>query len=158
MREAFPEVPIVADLKTMDGGYLEAEMMAQAGASVVLVARGEEKLAEALDEITALGGKAVTYTCDISDFDACDALIDEIAREIKPDVIQLHGSETAARAAAIKTRSGIAVMKAVKVANSIGIGVAVLVGLGFATFPLVIFTSPGSLAQPPAESAEIEIR
>jgi succinate dehydrogenase / fumarate reductase cytochrome b subunit len=33
---------------------------------------------------------------------------------------------------------------------------AVLVGLGFATFPLVIFTSPESLAQPPAESAEIE--
>ena len=28
MRERFPEVPVVADLKTMDGGYLEAEMMA----------------------------------------------------------------------------------------------------------------------------------
>ena len=26
-------VPIVADLKTMDGGYLEAEMMAKAGAT-----------------------------------------------------------------------------------------------------------------------------
>ncbi|HXJ96722.1 MAG TPA: orotidine 5'-phosphate decarboxylase / HUMPS family protein [Terriglobia bacterium] len=29
--------PIVADLKTMDGGYLEAEMMAQAGATHVVV-------------------------------------------------------------------------------------------------------------------------
>ena len=28
-----PEHPIVADLKTMDGGYLEAEMMAKAGAT-----------------------------------------------------------------------------------------------------------------------------
>ena len=44
LREAFPEVPIVADLKTMDGGYLEAEMMAQAGAThVVVMARAHEE-------------------------------------------------------------------------------------------------------------------
>ena len=33
----YPETPIVADLKTMDGGWLEAEMMAKAGASMVVV-------------------------------------------------------------------------------------------------------------------------
>ena len=33
----YPNHPIVADLKTMDGGYLEAEMMAKAGASFVVV-------------------------------------------------------------------------------------------------------------------------
>jgi 3-hexulose-6-phosphate synthase len=37
LRAAFPEVPIVADLKTMDGGWLEAEMMAKAGATHVVV-------------------------------------------------------------------------------------------------------------------------
>jgi 3-hexulose-6-phosphate synthase len=37
LRQAFPQVPIVADLKTMDGGYLEAEMMAKAGATHVVV-------------------------------------------------------------------------------------------------------------------------
>jgi 3-hexulose-6-phosphate synthase/6-phospho-3-hexuloisomerase len=37
LRAAFPETPIVADLKTMDGGYLEAEMMAKAGATHVVV-------------------------------------------------------------------------------------------------------------------------
>ena len=37
LREAFPETPIVADLKTMDGGYLEAEMMTKAGATHVVV-------------------------------------------------------------------------------------------------------------------------
>ena len=37
LREQFPQVPIVADLKTMDGGYLEAEMMAKAGATHVVV-------------------------------------------------------------------------------------------------------------------------
>jgi 3-hexulose-6-phosphate synthase len=44
LREAFPGVPIVADLKTMDGGYLEVEMMAKAGAThVVVMARAHEE-------------------------------------------------------------------------------------------------------------------
>jgi 3-hexulose-6-phosphate synthase/6-phospho-3-hexuloisomerase len=44
LRQAFPRVPIVADLKTMDGGYLEAEMMAKAGAThVVVMARAHEE-------------------------------------------------------------------------------------------------------------------
>lgn len=44
LREAFPKIPIVADLKTMDGGYLEAEMMAKAGAThVVVMARAHEE-------------------------------------------------------------------------------------------------------------------
>ena len=44
LRAAFPGVPIVADLKTMDGGYLEAEMMAKAGAThVVVMARAHEE-------------------------------------------------------------------------------------------------------------------
>jgi 3-hexulose-6-phosphate synthase len=37
LRREFPHHPVVADLKTMDGGYLEAEMMANAGATHVVV-------------------------------------------------------------------------------------------------------------------------
>ena len=37
LHERFPQIPIVADLKTMDGGYLEVEMMARAGASWCVV-------------------------------------------------------------------------------------------------------------------------
>jgi len=37
LRQEFPDVPIVADLKTMDGGWLEAELMAKAGATHVVV-------------------------------------------------------------------------------------------------------------------------
>ncbi len=37
LRDAFPDTPIVADLKTMDGAGLEAEMMFQAGANMVVV-------------------------------------------------------------------------------------------------------------------------
>src|SRR5579871_1215868 len=44
LRERVPGIPIVADLKTMDGGYLEAEMMAKAGAThVVVMARAHEE-------------------------------------------------------------------------------------------------------------------
>lgn len=44
LRSRFPEVPIVADLKTMDGGWLEAELMAKAGAThVVVMARAHEE-------------------------------------------------------------------------------------------------------------------
>ncbi len=44
LRDRFPDIPIVADLKTMDGGYLEAEMMAGAGAThVVVMAQAHEE-------------------------------------------------------------------------------------------------------------------
>jgi 3-hexulose-6-phosphate synthase/6-phospho-3-hexuloisomerase len=43
LRARFPDHPIVADLKTMDGGFLEAEMMAKAGAThVVVMGRAHE--------------------------------------------------------------------------------------------------------------------
>jgi len=37
LRDKYPDTPIVADLKTMDGGWLEAEIMAKAGATHVVV-------------------------------------------------------------------------------------------------------------------------
>lgn len=37
LRERFPNHPVVADLKTMDAGFLEAEMMFKAGAAFVVV-------------------------------------------------------------------------------------------------------------------------
>lgn len=37
LRKEFPNHPLIVDLKTMDGGYLEAEMMGDAGADAVIV-------------------------------------------------------------------------------------------------------------------------
>jgi 3-hexulose-6-phosphate synthase len=37
LRREFPNTPLIVDLKTMDGGYFEAEMMAGAGADAVVV-------------------------------------------------------------------------------------------------------------------------
>ena len=62
-------------------GLAVAAMMARAGAKVIMVARGEEKLAESLDAIQSMGGKAFSYTCYISDLDACDQLIDQIMED-----------------------------------------------------------------------------
>lgn len=51
LRKEFPNHPIVADLKTMDGGYLEAEMMAKAGAThVVVMARAHPATIKAVVE------------------------------------------------------------------------------------------------------------
>jgi 3-hexulose-6-phosphate synthase len=53
LRSEFPDVPIVADLKTMDGGWLEAQMMAQAGAThVVVMERAHE---ETIREVVKAG-------------------------------------------------------------------------------------------------------
>lgn len=55
LRREFPHHPIVADLKTMDGGFLEAEMMAKAGAThVVVMARAHPAT---LKEVVRAGKK-----------------------------------------------------------------------------------------------------
>ena len=50
--------------------------------------------------------------------DPDDALIDEVVERVRPDLLQLHGSETPERVAAIKARTGLPVMKAIAVADA----------------------------------------
>lgn len=47
--------------------------------------------------------------------DAIDAELDAIVSALRPDLLQLHGSETPARVAAVKTRFGLPVIKAIGV-------------------------------------------
>jgi phosphoribosylanthranilate isomerase len=47
--------------------------------------------------------------------DPGDALIDQVMATVAPDMIQLHGGETPERAAAIKARSGLPILKAIAV-------------------------------------------
>lgn len=47
--------------------------------------------------------------------DPSDALIEDVVAAIAPDLLQLHGAETAARVAEVKRRFGVPVMKAIKV-------------------------------------------
>jgi NAD(P)-dependent dehydrogenase (short-subunit alcohol dehydrogenase family) len=62
-------------------GRATALKLADAGARVVLVARGEEKLLETRQEIERLGGTAVMYTADLSDLKSCDALVARVLKE-----------------------------------------------------------------------------
>jgi 3-hexulose-6-phosphate synthase len=76
LREAFPGIPIVADLKTMDGGYLEAEMMARAGAThVVVMARAHEETIRCVVKAGADYGIKV-----MGDNLACDDMLDGAKR------------------------------------------------------------------------------
>ena len=58
LHDRFPDHPIIADLKTMDAGYLEAEMMFRAGATfvVVMAVAHEHTVREAVRAARDYGG------------------------------------------------------------------------------------------------------
>jgi NAD(P)-dependent dehydrogenase (short-subunit alcohol dehydrogenase family) len=62
-------------------GKAAALKLAEAGARVILVARGEEKLLETKAEIDRTCGKAWIYTADIADLASCDALVARVLKE-----------------------------------------------------------------------------
>ncbi len=62
-------------------GKATAIKMAAAGAHVILVARGEEKLVETKKEIDDAGGKCWMYAADVSDLKSCDALVARVLKE-----------------------------------------------------------------------------
>jgi 3-hexulose-6-phosphate synthase len=64
MREAFPDVPIVADLKTMDGAGLEAEMMFKAGANMVVV-MGQAHDASIIEQVKMAKKYGGQVMCDV---------------------------------------------------------------------------------------------
>ncbi len=66
-----------------------------------------------LAEIARGKARIVTVTVD-----ADDALLDDIAGVVRPDLIQCHGMETPERLADIKTRTGIAAYKVLRVATA----------------------------------------
>lgn len=63
-------------------GLTTAHLLADAGAHVLLVARTEEALLEAKQEIESKGGKASVFPCDLNDMNA----IDEVSRQILASV------------------------------------------------------------------------
>jgi phosphoribosylanthranilate isomerase len=63
----------------------------------------------------AARGKALAVAVTV---DADDAFLDEIVAEVRPDMMQLHGTETPDRVAEIKARYGLPVMKALSVSEA----------------------------------------
>jgi len=88
LRSAFPDVTIVADMKTMDAGALEAEMALIAGADIVTVMAlaPEETIIEALDKARELGGKVMVDLMNVTD-------VRNVAlrmKELRADYLCLH--------------------------------------------------------------------
>jgi len=62
-------------------GHATARKLAEAGATVIIVARDPEKLEATRKEIAAAGGKCFTYSCDLADMTAIDGLAKKVLAE-----------------------------------------------------------------------------
>ena len=65
-------------------GRATAQRLAEAGATLLLVARGEDKLKAAQQEMQALGGQVYIYPTDLADMQSCDGMVKQ--------VLEQHGS------------------------------------------------------------------
>jgi len=63
-RAAFPDTPVVVDLKTMDGAGLEAEMMFQAGGDMVVV-MGQAHDASIIEQVKMARRYGKAVMCDV---------------------------------------------------------------------------------------------
>ncbi|AGC62967.1 fatty acyl-CoA reductase [Mycobacterium liflandii 128FXT] len=63
-------------------GEAAAHKIAEAGGTVVLVARTRENLEKVADDVRAGGGAAHVYPCDLSDMDAIAAMADQVLADL----------------------------------------------------------------------------
>jgi 3-hexulose-6-phosphate synthase len=80
LRREFPHHPIVADLKTMDAGYLEAEMMFKAGAThvVVMGVAHRATISNAVRAAREYGGKVMGDVMVHPDKPACARMMQDL--------------------------------------------------------------------------------
>lgn len=64
-------------------GKASALRVAEAGAKVIIIARGEAELHSTRDEIIAAGGKCWAYTCDLTELASCDELVRKVLADHK---------------------------------------------------------------------------
>lgn len=106
---------------------------------------------ESLDLLKSLGGRVPKGVGRVGLFvDPDDALIDARVGTGVIDMLQLHGSETPERVAALKARTGKQAMKAIKVASPADIGRAIAAYAGvvdYLMFDAADGTLPGGNAK-----------
>lgn len=74
-----------------------ARQAAAAGARVLLVARDTEALAELAESIREQGGEGHPYPCDLSDFAALDALVEQVLAEHAGVDVLIHNAARSIR-------------------------------------------------------------
>ena len=97
----------------------DLRVAAEAGAGYVgLVFFNKSPRHVSLSEAAAITANAPPGLCKVAlVVDADDATLDALTAAVPIDMLQLHGSETPARVAEVKSRYGLPVMKAVGVAS-----------------------------------------
>src|SRR5262249_12248788 len=78
LRNALQDRIVVVTGASSGIGRATASLVARHGAKVVLVSRTKEKLEVLRDQIGRDGGRAFVYPADLSDLDACDAMIKKV--------------------------------------------------------------------------------
>ena len=78
LRNAVQEKVVLITGASSGVGEATALRLGRAGATVLLVARREERLEEVRDRVSEAGGEAYIYPCDLSDVDAVGALAEEV--------------------------------------------------------------------------------
>ena len=96
------------------------ETAAEAGADFIgLVFFSKSPRYVTLEQARALAGAAQGKIGTVAVMvDPDDAFIDRVVEAVRPDLLQLHGSETPERVASVRAHTGLLVMKAVAVAEA----------------------------------------
>jgi NAD(P)-dependent dehydrogenase (short-subunit alcohol dehydrogenase family) len=83
-------------------GKAAAKKIARAGGIPILVARSMDKLEETKAEIEAEGGTAYLYSCDLSDLDAIDDLVQKVLSEhVSVDILVNNAGRSIRRSMAL---------------------------------------------------------
>ena len=81
LRRALHDRNVVVTGASSGIGRATSQLLARHGANVMLVSRTKEKLDALKDEIEREGGRAFVYPADLSDLDACEAMINHVLAE-----------------------------------------------------------------------------
>ena len=81
LRRALQDRNVVVTGASSGIGRATSQLLARHGANVMLVSRTKEKLDALKDEIEREGGRAFVYPADLSDLDACEAMITQVLAE-----------------------------------------------------------------------------
>src|SRR5689334_3241622 len=81
LRRALQDRNVVVTGASSGIGRATSQLLARHGANVMLVSRTKEKLDALKDEIEREGGRAFVYPADLSDLDACEAMINQVLAE-----------------------------------------------------------------------------
>jgi NAD(P)-dependent dehydrogenase (short-subunit alcohol dehydrogenase family) len=81
LRRALQDRIVVVTGASSGIGRATAQLLARHGAHVMLVSRTREKLDALKAEIERSGGRATVYPADLSDLDACDAMIHQVLQD-----------------------------------------------------------------------------